>query len=236
MSESISNVAIVENANNTIDVPSEESNSRSSENCEFDTAITENELVLSASQTDSLINQIVENETHLQTMPLQDITNIQPLNSEIDWKKASGPSPGMIIHNSSVTINMQQMWNERNKKFYVINWISSVLFQNWWFTLLLSFLYMNMFWLLIWKKGYISNLFALIFLYATVLLDVKYPAELNKYILLARVICEKYRFREQGISLAPAVDRNIWRSSQPVFFSQITLANRIYLYITCSKI
>jgi hypothetical protein len=35
-------------------------------------------------------------------------------------------------------------------------------------------------------------------LHATVLLAVKYSAELNKYILLVRVICEKYRFREQS--------------------------------------
>jgi len=35
-------------------------------------------------------------------------------------------------------------------------------------------------------------------LHATVLLAVKYSAELNKYILLVRVICEKYRFRGQS--------------------------------------
>jgi hypothetical protein len=35
-------------------------------------------------------------------------------------------------------------------------------------------------------------------LHATVLLAVKYSAELNKYILLVRVICEKYRFQEQS--------------------------------------
>jgi hypothetical protein len=35
-------------------------------------------------------------------------------------------------------------------------------------------------------------------LHATVLLAVKYSAELNKYILLVRVICEKYQFREQS--------------------------------------
>jgi hypothetical protein len=34
-------------------------------------------------------------------------------------------------------------------------------------------------------------------LHATVLLAVKYSAELNKYILLVRAICEKYRFRGQ---------------------------------------
>ena len=101
MSKSISNFTIVENTSNTIDVSNEESNSNSTENCEFDTAITEDELVLSASQTDGLIDQIVENEAQLQPMPLQDITNIQPLNYEIDRKKASGPSPGMIFHNCS---------------------------------------------------------------------------------------------------------------------------------------
>ena len=34
-------------------------------------------------------------------------------------------------------------------------------------------------------------------LHATVLLIVKYSAELNKYILLVRVICEKYRFEDR---------------------------------------
>ena len=70
MSKSISNFAIVENTSNTIDVSKEESNSKSTEDCEFDTAITEDELVRSASQTDSLINHIVENEAQLQPMPL----------------------------------------------------------------------------------------------------------------------------------------------------------------------
>ena len=84
MSKFISNFTIVENTSNTIDVSNEESNSKSTEYCEFDTAITDDELVLSASPTDSLINQIVENEAQLQSMPLQDITHIQPLNSEID--------------------------------------------------------------------------------------------------------------------------------------------------------
>ena len=36
------------------------------------------------------------------------------------------------------------------------------------------------------------------YLHATVLLAVKYAAELNKYILIVRVICEKYRFRGQS--------------------------------------
>lgn len=84
MPKYISNFAIVENTSNTIELSKEESHSKSTGNSEFDTAITEDELVLSASQTDSLINQIVENEAQLQSMPLQDITHIQPLNSEID--------------------------------------------------------------------------------------------------------------------------------------------------------
>jgi hypothetical protein len=39
-------------------------------------------------------------------------------------------------------------------------------------------------------------------LHATVLLAVKYSAELNKYIMLVRAICEKYRFKDGIISLA----------------------------------
>ena len=35
-------------------------------------------------------------------------------------------------------------------------------------------------------------------LHDTVLLVVKYSAELNKCVLLVRVICEKYRFRGQA--------------------------------------
>ena len=54
-----------------------------------------------------------------------------------------------------------------------------------------------------------------------VLLIVKYSAELNKYIRLVRVICEKYRFRGQKIIA----------SSLNQYFSQITLTNRIYLLI-----
>jgi hypothetical protein len=61
MPKYISNFAIVENTSNTIELSKEESNSKSTENSEFDTAITEDELVLSASQTDSLINGIFNN-------------------------------------------------------------------------------------------------------------------------------------------------------------------------------
>lgn len=171
MSKSISNFTIVEITSNTIDVSKEESNSKSTENWEFDTVITEDELVLTTSQTDSLINQIVENE-----VPLQDITNIQPLNSEIGRLKASGSSLGMIFHDCSMTINMQQMWNERSKRFYDIKWILSVLFQNWRYTLFFYFLYMKMFWLLIWKKYRFQIYLHYYFLYATVLLAAKYLA------------------------------------------------------------
>jgi hypothetical protein len=49
-----------------------------------------------------------------------------------------------------------------------------------------------------------------------VLLAAKYSAELNKYILLVWVICEKYRFR--GRSNIQAA-QEIWLSSKPVFFA-----------------
>jgi hypothetical protein len=60
-------------------------------------------------------------------------------------------------------------------------------------------------------------------LHATVLLAVRYSAELNKYILLVRVICEKYRFRGQS-----NVPRRLFASPLNRYFSQITLTNRIY--------
>jgi hypothetical protein len=64
-------------------------------------------------------------------------------------------------------------------------------------------------------------------LHATVLLAVKYSVELNKNILLVRVICEKYRFRGQS-----NVPRRIRIFASPLnwYFSQIILTNRIYLY------
>ena len=57
-----------------------------------------------------------------------------------------------------------------------------------------------------------------------VLLAVKYSAELNKYVLLVRVFCKKYRFRGQT---------NFGKFTSPLnwYFSQISLTNRIYLYI-----
>ena len=65
--------------------------------------------------------------------------------------------------------------------------------------------------------------------HATVLLTVKYSAELNKYILLVRVICEKYRFQGQEKFRGSG---NLPLLSTVFFFSQITLTNRIYLYNT----
>ena len=52
-------------------------------------------------------------------------------------------------------------------------------------------------------------------LHATVLLAVKYSAELNKYILLVRVICEKYRF--QGQSNVPRRSRYLPLVSTGIF-------------------
>ena len=57
-------------------------------------------------------------------------------------------------------------------------------------------------------------------LHTTILLAVKYSAELNKYVLLMRVICKKYRLRGEANFPHP-----LWRlweiclSSQPVFFA-----------------
>ena len=53
-------------------------------------------------------------------------------------------------------------------------------------------------------------------LHATVLLAVKYSAELNKYTLLVRVICEKYRFQTQSnvpcrLGYLPLLSTSIFR-------------------------
>jgi hypothetical protein len=64
-------------------------------------------------------------------------------------------------------------------------------------------------------------------LHATALLAVKYSAELSTYILSVRVICEKYRFREQSNFPSP-----LGKLASPLnrYFSQITLTNRIYVF------
>ena len=67
-------------------------------------------------------------------------------------------------------------------------------------------------------------------LHATVLLAVKYSAELNKYILLVRVICETYRFRGQSNVPRRLKRLGIFASPLNRYVSQITLTNRIYLY------
>ena len=53
-------------------------------------------------------------------------------------------------------------------------------------------------WSLSWKSNDRGGLKFWTCLHATVLLSVKYSAELNKYILLVRVICEKYRLRGEA--------------------------------------
>jgi hypothetical protein len=45
-------------------------------------------------------------------------------------------------------------------------------------------------------------------LHATVLLAVKYLAELTKYVLLVRAICEKYCFEEEKSTLSLVEKRN----------------------------
>ena len=52
-------------------------------------------------------------------------------------------------------------------------------------------------------------------MHATVLLAVKYLAELNKYILLARVICEKYRFMKDS-SIGTVLSCNISKSNSTI--------------------
>ena len=74
-----------------------------------------------------------------------------------------------------------------------------------------------------WKSNDRGGLKFWTYLHATVLLAVRYSAELNKYILLVRVICEKYRFRGQS-----NVPRRLFASPLNRYFSQITLTNRIY--------
>ena len=63
-------------------------------------------------------------------------------------------------------------------------------------------------------------------LHAIVLLAVKYLAELNKYVLLVSVICEKYWFRGHTTFLATLAAREI-ASPLNRYFSQITLTNKI---------
>ena len=66
-------------------------------------------------------------------------------------------------------------------------------------------------------------------LHATVLLAVKYSAELNKYILLVRVICEKIPV-SRTVKF-PSTIKQLGRFAYPLnrYFSQMTLTNRIYL-------
>ena len=101
---------------------------------QFDDSISENELVLSALQTEELMNDILQGNVHLQ--PLKDISNIAnnvisriklaPVQSGIETSivndnnsmanltpgqsgTAKNPGPcSLMFHNCSVTINMAQ--------------------------------------------------------------------------------------------------------------------------------
>ena len=109
MSKSISEFTMVHN---------DSSNQQLFDNdMQFDDSISENELVLSASQTDEVINDIVQG--HAQLQPLTDITNIHvPTTSSSGAAVQSGlartgstygSAPcSLMFHNCSVTINMAQ--------------------------------------------------------------------------------------------------------------------------------
>ena len=56
-------------------------------------------------------------------------------------------------------------------------------------------------------------------LHATVLLACKYSAELNKYVLLVRVICENTGFENRKYSRTAEATRESCLFSQPVFFA-----------------
>ena len=101
---------------------------------QFDDSISENELVLSASQTEEIMNDILQGNVHLQ--PLNDISNmpnnvisrtkLAPVQSGIetsilnDNNSMANLTPGqsgtaknhgpcnLMFHNCSVTINMAQ--------------------------------------------------------------------------------------------------------------------------------
>jgi len=84
---------------------------------QFDDSISENELVLSASQTEEIMNDILQGNVHLQ--PLNDISNmpnnvisrtkLAPVQSGIETGTVKNPeSCSLMFHNCSVTINMAQ--------------------------------------------------------------------------------------------------------------------------------
>ncbi|CAG2234023.1 KCTD1_15 [Mytilus edulis] len=76
---------------------------------EFDNSVTEDELVLSASQTDEIIDEIVQGEVELQ--PLSDITNIPNTNQQVKIDSKVAPNStgsGFMFHDCNVTINMVQ--------------------------------------------------------------------------------------------------------------------------------
>jgi hypothetical protein len=62
-----------------------------------------------------------------------------------------------------------------------------------------------------WKSNDRGGLKFWTYLHATVLLAVKYSAELNKYILIVRVICEKYWYFSSGSGYLPLLSTCIFR-------------------------
>ena len=68
--------------------------------------MSDNELVLSASQTENLLNKIAEHELQ----PLRDITNEHPPQQVSSYTKKDmfGGTSRMLFQNCTVNINMQQ--------------------------------------------------------------------------------------------------------------------------------
>jgi hypothetical protein len=83
------------------------------------------------------------------------------------------------------------------------------------------------------KKGIYFKFICVYFLHATVLLAVKYSAELNKYVLLVRVICDKYRFRGQtNFSRRKVGSRNLPRLSTGIFRAWLYMLRFIATFLT----
>jgi hypothetical protein len=73
---------------------------------DFDESVSDNELVLSASQTENLLNKIAEHELQ----PLRVITNEHPPQQVPSCTKKDmfGGASRMLFHNCTVNISMQQ--------------------------------------------------------------------------------------------------------------------------------
>jgi hypothetical protein len=73
-------------------------------------------------------------------------------------------------------------------------------------------------------------------LHATVLLAVKYSAELNKYIVLVRVICEKYWFRGQEKFPSSLKRLGKFDSSLDRIKANFNISNQQNVFITAGNI